>query len=243
VNGKSYVGQTVNSLERRREIHLFHANRGRRSAFHCALRKYGAEKFDWVVIDSAGNLDELNNKEKHWISLLNTLSPNGYNLTDGGAQPRLTDEVRKRISRTLQGRKLSAEHKNKQSHALLLKQDSDPQYLANLVLMAASQGRKNHSRRHFSPMNDEWRANIGAGNRGKNRSEEWKARISATKRAQNLRITDEHRARIIECNTGRFHSPETRAKISATKKANWLKRTPEERALFVAKTHQWQHAI
>lgn len=52
--------------------------------FHKAIQKYGKNNFVIEQIDSANNLQELNEKEVYWISKLNTLSPSGYNLTIGG---------------------------------------------------------------------------------------------------------------------------------------------------------------
>ena len=50
-----------------------------------AIYKYGKENFIVEVIDKANSLDELDNKEKFWISKYNSIDKNiGYNLTLGG---------------------------------------------------------------------------------------------------------------------------------------------------------------
>ena len=85
VNGKQYVGQTTQTIERRFIQHRSDARTGRRnSIIHNAIRKYGEENFTTEEIDSASSIDELCEKEIYWIAKLNTLTPNGYNLTEGG---------------------------------------------------------------------------------------------------------------------------------------------------------------
>lgn len=51
--------------------------------FHCAIRKYGEDAFTWEIIDTAMTEDELNEKEKYWISSHDSFN-NGYNMTEGG---------------------------------------------------------------------------------------------------------------------------------------------------------------
>ena len=49
-----------------------------------SIEKYGIENFSIDIVDTAESLEDLNEKEKYYISEYNTLSPNGYNLTLGG---------------------------------------------------------------------------------------------------------------------------------------------------------------
>ena len=46
-----------------------------------AIRKYGKDNFEYEQIDSANTVEELTEKEDYWIIKLNTLTPNGYNMT------------------------------------------------------------------------------------------------------------------------------------------------------------------
>ena len=66
VNGKWYIGQTTVGLENRRRQHLKAArNNYDRCTFHSAIRKYGEDKFEWVVLESdIASHDELNEREK-----------------------------------------------------------------------------------------------------------------------------------------------------------------------------------
>ena len=53
--------------------------------FHRAIIKYGIGAFDFTVIDHASSREDLNQKERYWIAHFKCISPNGYNLTDGGS--------------------------------------------------------------------------------------------------------------------------------------------------------------
>ena len=65
VNGKWYIGQTVN-YKQRKHNHLAHARYNHdRCVFHAAIRKYGEDTFDWTVMESGIKThDELNEREK-----------------------------------------------------------------------------------------------------------------------------------------------------------------------------------
>ena len=54
------------------------------SAIHKAFLKYGLENFEFTII---GWFEDYNEKERYYIKELDTLFPNGYNLTEGGDEP------------------------------------------------------------------------------------------------------------------------------------------------------------
>lgn len=84
VNGKSYVGQTINSLKKRKQEHIRHAmNNKNNSYFHNAIRKYGQWSFEWVVLDECNAFDQLNRLEVFYVGFYGTFEY-GYNLTVGG---------------------------------------------------------------------------------------------------------------------------------------------------------------
>jgi group I intron endonuclease len=109
INGKLYIGQTINSLKTRFKKHLSQINcKNQCSALYSAIRKYGKENFEISEIVSGDfSKDELNNLEIFFIQHYNTLSPNGYNLQTGGNTTTLADEVKKSISNTMMGRKIT----------------------------------------------------------------------------------------------------------------------------------------
>ena len=83
INGKQYVGKTRETAQKRFRQHVRDAKKGSTTAIHRAIRKYGEDVFIVSQIDTADTKDELNLKERRWISELKTLGE-GYNMTPGG---------------------------------------------------------------------------------------------------------------------------------------------------------------
>lgn len=95
INGKIYVGQSVNIEERwkQHEYKAFNANgQAYNSAIHQAFRKYGVENFEYQVIELC-SVEELDEKEIYWIEKLDTLAPNGYNILPGGQKTRASTRI------------------------------------------------------------------------------------------------------------------------------------------------------
>lgn len=87
VNGKRYVGK-ANHFKNRVSAHMNAAFKSDSQHYiHKALRKHGRDAFEWGV--HTGDLTEKQAfaLEKKLIRELNTKTPNGYNLTDGGDGP------------------------------------------------------------------------------------------------------------------------------------------------------------
>lgn len=81
VNNKIYIGQTIHP-DRRWTEHKQKARHGQdKFPIHLAINKYGEENFLFEIIEWTENYNE---EEKRLIKELNTLSPNGYNLGEGG---------------------------------------------------------------------------------------------------------------------------------------------------------------
>lgn len=85
VNGKVYIGKTYDFEKRKRE-HIYDIDND--LPFHRALKRYGIENFDWEIIDSATNDEEIREKEVYWIkyykSCIHMVDSHGYNITLGG---------------------------------------------------------------------------------------------------------------------------------------------------------------
>jgi len=116
VNGKIYIGKSVNIPARWRS-HKSDAGRAVcKSALYNAIRKHGLENFlfETVEIVASGFFDkkEINlvliEKERLWIKMLDARNPIvGYNLTDGGeGAPGVipSEETRKKLSLAGKGR-------------------------------------------------------------------------------------------------------------------------------------------
>lgn len=113
VNGKQYVGQTVEN----RKV-------GHGMAITMAYKKYGKEAFEYEKICTGiASRNTLNYLEKFWIATHNSIAPNGYNIEAGGTDKGIVAEstkqklrehnlgkvipidVRKKISESLKGDK------------------------------------------------------------------------------------------------------------------------------------------
>ena len=110
LDGKQYVGQTVNSLAKRKCSHLSNARLYRDNLyFHSAIRKYGPDNFKWKIIHNNINIiDELNRLEIFYIGYYNTFGKeNGYNLTlggDGTMGYKHSDETKQKMSIATSGK-------------------------------------------------------------------------------------------------------------------------------------------
>lgn len=106
INGKMYVGQTINFKKRIKEHEYSDQYIDR------AIKKYSWENFLCGVIKSCASKDEMDKWEKFFIIALNTKS-NGYNLTDGGegiVGLERTPEHCAKISVAKKGKPFSPEH-------------------------------------------------------------------------------------------------------------------------------------
>jgi len=113
INGKVYIGQTTKKLYERIKEHIYNSKRNSQYAIHKAIRKYGENNFNWEIIDTATNRDELNDKEVYWIGKYKSNSHLGYNMTDGGdgiSGYKMSNEAKKKMSKSKIGKYSSGNH-------------------------------------------------------------------------------------------------------------------------------------
>lgn len=86
INGKIYVGQTTAKNPSLRWSHHRKPSAGRRSSrpLYYAIKKYGKDAFDFVVVQTCSDSSELDRYERLWIRKCRALVPHGYNLMNGG---------------------------------------------------------------------------------------------------------------------------------------------------------------
>ena len=81
LNGKIYIGQTINSVETRFKEHC----RKHNTLIDRTIHKYGKENFMFEILDTAETLEQLNELERYYISLSDSTNRDvGYNLCKGG---------------------------------------------------------------------------------------------------------------------------------------------------------------
>lgn len=108
VNGKRYVGVTCRGYLTRFKEHILNASEGSKTILHNAIRKYGSENFDIILLEADVPDNLISEREKYYISLYNTFytSGIGYNMTEGGggvAGYTHTDASKSKISDSLKG--------------------------------------------------------------------------------------------------------------------------------------------
>lgn len=85
VNGKMYVGQTIQSNAKMRwYAHCNMARKNKKSYLYDSMRKHGIEQFDWKVVDTATSIDQLNDLETAWANRLRDQGITLYNNRDTG---------------------------------------------------------------------------------------------------------------------------------------------------------------
>jgi len=105
VNGKVYIGQTMQSLRQRKAEHLtrLRANK-RQHKLYQALRKYGEESFLFSEIAYVLNDEDLDAVEIAMIKQYNSFE-RGYNSTAGGDS--LSQATKDLLSKMFKGRKMT----------------------------------------------------------------------------------------------------------------------------------------
>lgn len=150
---------------------------------------------------------EMNNDEKHYIKVFDTLYPNGYNLTEGGDGGVPSEDTRRKISESLigeknpfYGRNHSDETKKKISESNKGKHRSDE------VKKRMSVSRKGKFCGENNP------------NYGKHPSEETRRKMSEKRRGENnphygKRMTEETKKKLLDTHLGKPLSDEIKEKI------------------------------
>lgn len=171
VNGKVYVGQSVNTRNRWNE-HRKSANRGTKTHLYDAMRKYGLDSFEFMLVEECGPI-QLDERETFWMDFYRARE-DGYNQMPAGQGGRVMDEAaRERISSKLRGRKLSADRIEQ--------------------IRRSSTGRK-HS--------EETKRKISEGNIGRTTSAESRVRISEAQKARHAAMTPEEKAEFAKSRSG-----------------------------------------
>lgn len=207
---KIYIGQSHRTLEER-----FREHKRANSLIGRAIRKYGEENFVKVILEECENQEQLDACEISWIARLNCIAPNGYNLTEGGANGRnfkVSDETRAKISAIHKGKKRSKETCRKIALALT----GNKNFLGHKLseehrqkLLAARKGK---------PLSDETRAKMSAAKKGKTTWNKGKKTPPAVRAKQSAAHKGKPSPK-----KGTTLPPEIRAKVSASLKAYYAK--------------------
>ena len=124
-SGKCYVGQSKKFMGRdddkwgyikRWKTHVYEALYGKKD--HCtllnnAIRKYGKDDFEVELLCECLSKEEMDEKERHFISECNSLVPKGYNLEKGGRSKRVfSKQARENMKTGQKNRRANEKTKN-----------------------------------------------------------------------------------------------------------------------------------
>ena len=200
INGKIYIGQTIRPIQKRLKEHK-KGKIGCRAIYN-AIKKYGWQNFkkDWYDCPD----EDLNFDEDLMVQEMKTLSPNGYNLKEGGGNGKLSEETKQRIGEANRGRSHTEESRQKMSESQLGRTHDDKTKQKIGDVQRGISKSEDH-RQHISEarlgisLSDKTRQKIGDANRGRT-------------------CTEETRQKMSEAKLGHVVSEKTRQKISDSKK-------------------------
>lgn len=195
VNGKWYIGQSHNILERWNAAYRY-AKCKKQPKIFSAIKKYGYDSFDKIVLEECSE-DQcaLDSKEEYWIKQYDSVN-NGYNCRTGGSYGgKFSPDSKKRMSIAKLGTKriFSEEHRRRISEA--------------------KKGKPNG--REGTKWTEEQRNKIMA------TSNQRKEKVS--KKLKGIVFTEERRRNISKALTGKKLSKETKQKIRASLLAKTVK--------------------
>lgn len=174
LNGKVYIGQSVDIDTRWRQ----HINTKDDALIHKSIQKYGAENFSFKILLECP-IEMLNDWERDMIALYDCISPNGYNLTEGGGGCKCSEETRLKMSNARKGIHLSEETRLKMSNIRKGK------HLSEETRYKISEARKG---KHHSEETKIKISNARKGVKRKPHSEETKHKISESHKGKHWKI-------------------------------------------------------
>jgi group I intron endonuclease len=180
INNKKYVGQTINPNSRFNQ-HIISSKKDTNIFLYNAINKYGNENFSFDLVEIDIPIEDVNEREKDWISKLKTKKPYGYNLTDGGegtlgykhtneTKEKLskmkkgvpnhpqTEETKRKISKANKGRKMSPESIEKAKKAKIgkkLSAEHKNKLRATLTGMPKPQSQKENLKKYWNELDKE----------------------------------------------------------------------------------------
>jgi group I intron endonuclease len=198
VNGKCYIGQTVDYAARMRQ----HRLAGSQCVISHAVKKYGWNNFSREILGEAEDKESLDNLEKLWIIIANSVE-SGYNREAGGANGKPCEATRLLQSAAKRGRTLTTEHRKNISKA---QKGNRPPH-AHLAMVRSLNGRIK---------TEDEKKKISNSLKGNIISPEQRERISNSLKGR-IRSAS-HSRKLSESLQGHSVSQATRDKISATKR-------------------------
>jgi len=173
VNNKKYIGQTIRPLHKRIGEYkaAYNNNSFHNQYLSNAFNKYGWNNFEFIIIDTANDLIELNEKEIKYIKLYNSTNKKfGYNIESGGNNAIPSIETLEKMSK---------------SHIGIVQNES---WINKRIAIAGSINAKKYGKIKTDEEKKYLTENSPKYWLGKTRNEETKQKISKTKKERGLSI-------------------------------------------------------
>ncbi len=213
LNGKIYIGQTVQKIERRWSRHILDATKGSQLPFSRAIVKYGKDSFVVEKIAEGENDAWGSYLERLYILIYDSTNREiGYNLTHGGEGGLHLPETKVKIGVASREWWQNPENKKRASASRkgLLAGERNPMFGRHDLGKPHTEETKQHlSESRIELFKDpEFKARMSAANVGKHHTEEGRANISKGLLGNQYR-------------KGIPHDEETKARIAASMRAAW----------------------
>lgn len=176
IDGKIYIGQRKATSEEFLESDYY----GSGKYVQLALAKHGRSNFSREVIDEAQSKEDLDQKERYWISFYKSRYPGGYNIAEGGwggdngGQNRgrkWSEETRRKTSNTLKRKYASGEllptmlgKKHTDSARVKIKKRRSTQVISDASYARAVQTRRKRTLEQGYYHTEETKKSIGSKN-------------------------------------------------------------------------------
>ena len=186
VNGKVYVGQTIQTPEKRWAYHKSISGIKKLSLLQKAFKKHGIENFSFDIVKYAENQQDLNMMEDYFIEHFNALAPTGYTCVGSrDRDSKISNETRAKMSAARVGK--APANKGKK-YKLNLSEESRKRYSeANTrknigrKISEATREKMSLAKKGKAPMSPERYKEIGTKRRGVKLSEEARRNMSLAK--------------------------------------------------------------
>lgn len=212
-SGKSYIGQTVKTLQARFNQHKQAAMNGSMLAVHCAWRSHGAPVAE--ILGEYEDGDALHAAEIEAIRSAGTLSPGGYNVSTGGdTAPSKAPEVAAKIADKARGRKVP-DHVKAALREASIARWADPIYQAKVRKGLLSSQTEEVKKKLSEAQVRIWE---------KKRESGWSVSEETRAKLRGKVVSEETRRKMSEAAKARKRGPvsaSTRQKMSASGKRSW----------------------
>lgn len=197
INGKRYIGSTgeTQGFDIRWDKHLSPLRNNKHQNIHLqsAWNKYGKDNFIFEIVCECSE-DNLIEFENYYIKAFNTMDERyGYNFKEAGPKGKMSEETKKRISKSLKGREFSEEHCRK------LSEQNSKRVFTDEIRKNMSNAQKKYSIEN--PKTDEYKKKMSISCKGKIVSYETRIKMGNSRRGK--KHSDEAKSKMREAKIGK----------------------------------------